>query len=131
MTSSPAHFAEYDDGMDDLKGRAFVDEAQLAAGDGAAGGDVKSHHDVRDMLRLGKKQVFRRNFGFWATFGFTSIYIATWEYLLVSVYSGIINGGFAGLVYEYIGTSLCYLTIVLSLAEMASMAPTSGGQYHW
>ena len=87
--------------------------------------------DKYDMHRLGKRQEFRRAFGFWATFGFTSIYIATWEYLLVSVYGGLVNGGFAGLVYEYIGTTICYFSVVLSLAEMASMAPTSGGQYHW
>lgn len=92
---------------------------------------------------------FKRGFGFWSTFGFTSLYIATWEYLLVSVYSGLVNGGFGGLVYEYIGTSICYFSVVLSLAEMASMAvsqavpasnralilkqskPTAGGQYHW
>lgn len=87
--------------------------------------------DRSDMHRLGKKQEFKRSFGFWATFGFTSIYIATWEYLLVSVYGGLVNGGFGGLVYEYIGTTICYFSVVLSLAEMASMAPTSGGQYHW
>ena len=77
------------------------------------------------MLRLGKMQVFDRTFGFWPTFGFTNIYIATWEYLLVSVYAGLVNGGFGGLVYEYIGTTICYTAVVLSLAEMASMAPTS------
>jgi choline transport protein len=87
--------------------------------------------DRYDMQRMGKRQEFRRAFGFWATFGFTSIYIATWEYLLVSVYGGLVNGGFAGLVYEYIATTTCYFSVVLSLAEMASMAPTSGGQYHW
>jgi choline transport protein len=87
--------------------------------------------DRYDMQRMGKRQEFRRAFGFWATFGFTSIYIATWEYLLVSVYGGLVNGGFAGLVYEYITTTTCYFSVVLSLAEMASMAPTSGGQYHW
>ena len=105
--------------------------------------------DRKDMLRLGKKQVFHRTFGFWPTFGFTNIYIATWEYLLVSIATGLTNGGFGGLVYEYIGTTVCYTAVVLSLAEMASMgilmigpsllisllispkAPTSGGAYHW
>lgn len=78
-------------------------------------------HDHSDMYRLGKKQVFQRTFGFWSTFGFTNIYIATWEYILVSVYAGLVNGGFGGLVYEYIGTTICYTAVVLSLAEMASM----------
>jgi choline transport protein len=41
------------------------------------------------------------------------------------------NGGLAGLFWGYIWTFLGFFTIVMSLAEMASMAPTSGGQYHW
>ena len=49
-------------------------------------------NDRNDMKRMGKQQVFKRNFGFWPTLGFTSIYIATWEYLLVSVYAGLVNG---------------------------------------
>lgn len=93
--------------------------------DQPADGHSTTIHDTTDMLRLGKKQVFDRTFGFWPTFGFTNIYIATWEYLLVSVYAGLVNGGFGGLVYEYIGTTICYTSVVLSLAEMASMAPTS------
>ena len=33
--------------------------------------------------------------------------------------------------WSYIWTFAGFTTIVMSLAEMASMAPTSGGQYHW
>jgi choline transport protein len=42
-----------------------------------------------------------------------------------------VNGGLAGLLWSYIWTFFGFIFIVLSLAEMASMAPTSGGQYHW
>ncbi|KAL9096709.1 MAG: hypothetical protein Q9165_001197 [Trypethelium subeluteriae] len=90
-----------------------------------------SERDVQDMKRLGKKQEFKRNFGLLASFGFVSIYQATWEFVLVSLSVGLLNGGFAGLFWVFIGTVTCYATIVASLAEMASMAPTSGGQYHW
>ncbi|KAF2471723.1 amino acid transporter, partial [Lindgomyces ingoldianus] len=83
------------------------------------------------MARLGKKQEFKRNFGFLSTLGFVSIYMATWEFVLVSLSAGLINGGLAGLFWMFIGTVTCYSTIVASLAEMESMAPTSGGQYHW
>lgn len=41
------------------------------------------------------------------------------------------NGGLSGLFYGYIWTFLGFMFIVASLAEMSSMAPTSGGQYHW
>lgn len=57
--------------------------------------------------------------------------MATWEFVLVSLSVGFANGGFAGLFWTFIGTVICYSTIVASLAEMESMAPTSGGQYHW
>ena len=57
--------------------------------------------------------------------------MATWEFVLVSLSAGFINGGFGGLFWTFIGTVTCYATIVASLAEMESMAPTSGGQYHW
>ncbi|KAI9661029.1 MAG: hypothetical protein M1821_009356 [Bathelium mastoideum] len=92
---------------------------------------LPTSRDMQDMKRLGKKQEFKRNFGFLATLGFVSIFQATWEYVLVSLSAGLANGGFAGLFWTFIGTVICYAAIVASLAEMASMAPTSGGQYHW
>lgn len=57
--------------------------------------------------------------------------MATWEFVLVSLSVGLANGGFAGLFWCFITTILCYSSIVASLAEMESMAPTAGGQYHW
>lgn len=48
-----------------------------------------------------------------------------------SIYGGLVNGGFGGLIYESIATFLCFATVVVSLAEIQSMAPTSGGNYHW
>ncbi|KAL5375139.1 hypothetical protein DPSP01_011452 [Paraphaeosphaeria sporulosa] len=44
---------------------------------------------------------------------------------------GLIDGGLAGLFRSFIWTFLAFSFVGLSLAEMASMAPTSGGQYHW
>lgn len=44
---------------------------------------------------------------------------------------GLINGGTAGLIYCYLGTFLGFIVVIASMAEMASMAPTAGGQYHW
>ena len=84
-------------------------------------------HDIRDMLRMGKKQEFKRNFSLLSALGFVSIYMATWEFVLVSLSVGFSNGGFAGLFWCFITTVICYATIVASLAEMESMAPTAGG----
>ncbi|KAL1590593.1 hypothetical protein WHR41_00641 [Cladosporium halotolerans] len=87
--------------------------------------------DKRDMERLGKTQEFKRNFGFWSALGFVAVYMATWEFVLVSLSVGFTNGGFAGLFWCFIVTVTCFFTVVASMAEMSSMAPTSGGQYHW
>jgi choline transport protein len=62
---------------------------------------------------------------------FTSIVQSTWEVVLIAPVGGLTNGGPAGLFWTYIWTFLGFTPIVMSLAEMASMAPTSGGQYHW
>ncbi|OAA80451.1 Amino acid/polyamine transporter I [Akanthomyces lecanii RCEF 1005] len=44
---------------------------------------------------------------------------------------GVINGETAGLIYCYLGNFVGLLAVIASMAEMASMAPTAGGQYHW
>jgi len=62
---------------------------------------------------------------------FTSMVQSTWEVVLVAPIGGLVNGGAAGLFWSYIWTFAGFVPIVMSLAEMASMAPTSGGQYHW
>jgi len=40
------------------------------------------------------------------------------------------HGGLAGLFWSVVWTSIGQFFVVLSLAEMASMAPTAGGQSH-
>lgn len=90
-----------------------------------------SAHDQQDMRRMGKKQQFVRSFHIVTSVAFTSCVMGTWELLLVASPPALIAGGTAGLfwscIWGYFGQSF----IVLSLAEMASMAPTAGGQYHW
>jgi choline transport protein len=112
----------------EMDGKPPLDN-KIGVGLEAAWGET--YQDIRDMHRLGKKQEFKRNFGFWGTLGFVSIYMSTWEVALISSSAGLRNGGFAGLLWTYIGTTTCYASIVASLAELESMAPTSGGQYHW
>jgi choline transport protein len=41
---------------------------------------------------------------------------------------GMVDGGIAGLFWSYVWTWLGFSTVMASLAEMASMAPTAGGQ---
>ncbi|OBT91591.1 hypothetical protein VE01_10363 [Pseudogymnoascus verrucosus] len=83
------------------------------------------------LANLGKKQALKRNFGFISMVGFSSTLMATWEPLSALLQGGLLNGGPVSLVYGFI---LCFfgtLATCASLGEMASMSPTSGGQYHW
>ncbi|KAK3707489.1 hypothetical protein LTR37_012131 [Vermiconidia calcicola] len=53
------------------------------------------------------------------------------EVFLTANTPGLMNGGLAGLFWSLIWTSIGQFFVVLSLAEIASMAPTAGGQSHW
>lgn len=91
----------------------------------------QTSQDAADMARLGKAQQFRRNFSYWSTFGFVSIYMATWEFAIVSMSTSFGTAGYGGFFWTFLGCMVCYAAVVLSLAEMCSMSPTAGGQYHW
>lgn len=56
---------------------------------------------------------------------------ATWEVIIAATTQGLVNGGRAGVFWSFVWTWILFIPIVLSLAEMSSIAPTSGGQYHW
>ncbi|CAG8146698.1 unnamed protein product [Penicillium salamii] len=83
--------------------------------------------DQADMSVLGRDQVLRRNFRYVSIVGFGCTLIATWEVFD----QGLTDGGTAGLIWGFLVVAAGFLLVFLSLAEMASMAPTSGGQYHW
>ncbi|KAK7427304.1 hypothetical protein QQZ08_006241 [Neonectria magnoliae] len=105
--------------------------------------------DRADMYRMGKLQEMRRNFRFLSIFGFSMILMASWEFslrnslrvmvvgqptqpLAPSVSTiGLVNGGTAGLIWMFFICWIGFLLVNTSMAEMASMAPTTGGQYHW
>ncbi|KAE8393058.1 putative amino acid permease [Aspergillus alliaceus] len=93
--------------------------------------DMGKDRDDMDLARIGKKAVLKRNFSILSILAFSCTIIATWEGLLDTFLIPMENGGPATAVYGYIfawiGTASCFVI----LAELSSMAPTSGGQYHW
>ncbi|KAB8229631.1 amino acid permease-domain-containing protein [Aspergillus alliaceus] len=88
-------------------------------------------NDQRDTQRMDKKQELRRNFRLVSTIGFTSFFMGTWEVLLTSNNQGLRAGGRPGLFWSLVWSYCGQTFIVLSMAEMSSMATTAGGQYHW
>lgn len=89
------------------------------------------YYDRLDMQRMGKKQELRRNFRLLSSIAFTSCVMGTWEVLLCISNQGLLIAGPAGVFWSLVWAYTGQLFVVLSLAEMASIAPTAGGQYHW
>ncbi|KAF3765732.1 amino acid transporter [Cryphonectria parasitica EP155] len=82
--------------------------------------DKEYSKDDKDLIALGKKP---RNFGFTSILGFSCTVLITWE--------GILIGGPAGVIWGYLIVWIGTLSVFAVLSELASMAPTAGGQYHW
>lgn len=79
----------------------------------------------------GEKRLLKRNLRMASGIALTVILQGTWEVLLVASTEGLVNGGTAGLIWTFFLNFVGMAFVVLSLAEMAAMAPSSGGHYHW
>ncbi|KAH8889175.1 amino acid transporter [Thozetella sp. PMI_491] len=90
-----------------------------------------SNDDARDINAIGKQQVFVRKFGFWSVLGIAVCTSGTWEGITAAVAQALYSGGSTALLYGYIAAALGAMLLVLSMAEMASIWPTTGGLYHW
>lgn len=99
------------------------DDSEITAG--------HTQNDNNDMVRMGKVQELRRNYHSLSALAFTVIIQGAWEVLLTATTQGLVDGGPAGLIWSYVWTFIGFSFVVASLAEMASIAPTAGGQYHW
>lgn len=95
----------------------------------ASGVATGTKEDALDMQRLGRTQELRRNFKSFSILGMAAVTMATWIAVLQAAIFGLINGGTAGMIWVYLATWIITIALVMSLAEMASMCPTSGGQY--
>ncbi|KAK3071268.1 hypothetical protein LTR53_008950 [Teratosphaeriaceae sp. CCFEE 6253] len=138
------------DGSNDSKRGARARVGHISHGDGRDGQFAPSTSqaepkyegtaaDQRDMHELGRVQELRdlaaaaidhaqRNFQFMSVLGFGCTLIGTWNFLLGLIAFGLTDGGTAGLIYGFIICLAGFSCVYLSVAEMASMAPTSSAQ---
>ncbi|KAF4547437.1 Amino acid permease-like protein 20 [Elsinoe fawcettii] len=119
-----SHFTEHKTA---LEASSTPEDDSVWEGDGMG----SSAADRAHMVRMGKTQQLQRNFKHLTSFSFSMILVATWETVFGVAGLGLTNGGTAGFIYMYIVVWISFLCIYTSMAEMGSMAPTSGGQYHW
>ncbi|KAK3109703.1 hypothetical protein LTR53_016757 [Teratosphaeriaceae sp. CCFEE 6253] len=90
-----------------------------------------SQADANGMRRMGKEQQLVRQFRLLSISSFVAIATATWEIGLFTIGQSFVDGGRPELIYSTMWNFICFGPIYLSMAEMASMAPIAGAQYHW
>lgn len=90
-----------------------------------------TREDAENMRRMGRSQQLVRSFRLFSVASFTAIATAAWEIGLFEISPGLTDGGRPALVYSVIWNFIGFGPIYLSMAEMASMAPIAGAQYHW
>ncbi|KAK5166663.1 uncharacterized protein LTR77_008207 [Saxophila tyrrhenica] len=91
--------------------------------------DYDPSHDKRDMYRLGKKQQLKRRFRYFSIAGYIIVLGNCWEFSIVTSVYSLANGGTGGAIWMTILVITGVFLTVVSMAEVASMAPTSGGNY--
>jgi choline transport protein len=90
-----------------------------------------TREDAENMRRMGRSQPLVRHFRLLSVASFAAIATAAWEIGLFEISPALTDGGRPALVYSVIWNFIGFGPIYLSMAEMASMAPIAGAQYHW
>ena len=91
----------------------------------------ESPADRLDMERFGSPHRMLRSLNATTVAFFMIIAMSSWAYILNGASLGLLAAGTGGTIAVYIGAAICYSSIVVSMAELASMVPLSGGPYHW
>ncbi|KAF4630991.1 hypothetical protein G7Y89_g7142 [Cudoniella acicularis] len=109
-------------GPESVEAVKMVDENDF----GISSPDERSDNEA--MKSEGQVEELRRVFSVWSLGALCLALMATWEAVTSVVAAALTNGGAPCLFYNYFVGSIA---IVCSLAEIASIYPTAGGQYHW
>ncbi|BCS25156.1 uncharacterized protein APUU_41600S [Aspergillus puulaauensis] len=96
---------------------------------------IPSENEQRTLENAGteyrEKQQLDRYLSFLASLAFSATLLASWETTGAGLLAGLYNGGPVAVVYGLIVSIVGNLAIAMSLAELASVHPTAGAQYHW
>ncbi|OAA53276.1 amino acid permease 2 [Cordyceps fumosorosea ARSEF 2679] len=87
--------------------------------------------DVVSMQRMGRAQELVRHFRTLSMISFVALATSAWETNIFVFTQGLKDGGRPGVMYSLLWCFLGFVPVYLSMAEMASMAPIAGAQYHW
>lgn len=87
--------------------------------------------DDKDMHRMGRKQGFIRQYRLFSMISFVTIATSAWCLNAFVVTPALVDGGIPSMILSNVWCFVGYIPIILSMAEMSSMAPIAGAQYHW
>ncbi|KAI6152264.1 amino acid/polyamine transporter I [Pisolithus tinctorius] len=87
--------------------------------------------DEELLAQLGYKQEFKREFTPLEVFGVAFSFMGLFPSLASVLVYAIPNGGPTAMVWGWLVASILILSTGLSIAELASAAPTAGGVYFW
>ncbi|KAI5988507.1 amino acid/polyamine transporter I [Pisolithus marmoratus] len=93
--------------------------------------EVIAKKDEALLAELGYKQEFKRAFTPLEVFGVSFSIIGLLPSIASVLFYALPNGGTSSMVWGWAVGSLFILTVGLSMAELGSAAPTSGGLYYW
>ena len=79
----------------------------------------------------GHRDQLQRQYGLLSICGLALTIDNAWVAFGGSLSVGVLNGGPPGLLYEFTLACAYYFLIALSISELASSVPSSGGVYHW
>ncbi|KAI1372106.1 amino acid transporter [Hypoxylon crocopeplum] len=94
------------------------------------GANIQSRDDAT-LKRLGKRPLLNRSFGFMSSLGLSCSVLLSWEGILVTSVPTFLANGSGGVIWAFLIGWVGVTSVYASVAELASMAPTAGGQYHW
>ncbi|CUS13847.1 unnamed protein product [Tuber aestivum] len=95
-------------------------------------GDIASaDSDAVKLAEMGYTQDLERNFSKWSLLGVSFALTNSWFGISASLVTGINSGGPIVTVYGIILIALINGCVGISLAELVSAMPNSGGQYYW
>ncbi|KAL3293877.1 amino acid transporter [Colletotrichum asianum] len=110
------------------KPSSYVRDAAMTEKNDSAG--VSSGEDA-DLQRLGLQSPTKRDIGLLEIIGLGWNICNSWSAIAVTLSISIASGGPVTLLYGIILIFVLGGACALSMAEIASVYPTAGGQYHW
>ncbi|GAA5851752.1 hypothetical protein JCM8547_001195 [Rhodosporidiobolus lusitaniae] len=89
------------------------------------------HDDADKLADLGYEQELTRGWGVLESFGTSFSIISICTGITTNFLLGLTNGGPGVMSIGWICASLMTMSVAMSMSEIVSAVPTSGGPYHW